>query len=61
MTWSYMYKNPKESTRNLLELTGGFRKVTGYKVVYKNNCTFIYYQWTTGTYNKKVIQFGIAQ
>lgn len=34
MIWSYVYKNPRESVRNLSELINEFHMVVGYKGQY---------------------------
>ena len=42
MMWSYVEKNPKESTKKLSELSNKFTKVAGYKIAIQVSVVFLY-------------------
>ena len=42
MTWQYIQKNPKDTTKKLLEHTNEFGKVAGYKINIQKSVAFLY-------------------
>ena len=54
-------ENPKDSTKNLLELINEFSKVAGYKINIQKSVVFLYANnKLTGREKKKTIPFTIA-
>ena len=57
----YIEKNPKDSTKKLLELINEFRKVAGYKINIQKSVTFLYANNELSEREiKKTIPFTIA-
>ena len=53
-------ENPKDSTKNLLELINEFSKVTGYKIKVQKSLAFLYPNNEAAERENKKIPFTIA-
>ena len=61
LLWILYIKNPKDSTRKLLELINEYSKVAGYKINTQKSLAFLYTNnEKTGRETKETIPFTIA-